>query len=242
MLDFIIIAAPRTGSNHFCTLLNGAPGVVAHYEILHPHGVWFAGDTGAAATLGEITVEERDADLSRFLWRVKNADGCRAVGCKIFPGHSPDLTRRLLADRLVKKVVLYRQNLLAMYASTQIAAASNKFHHAADDRQAHFDGEDFEAFAQSTRAWYHSCTSTLAESGQAFFFVPYEMLSSASLIAGAQSFVSGRPSNGAAQSDHAKMGAQDVLARFSNREDVQSYIEANGFAHWSYDAGWSAAG
>ena len=40
MRPFVILAAPRTGSNMLCTLLNSHPAITCHHEIFNPRGVF----------------------------------------------------------------------------------------------------------------------------------------------------------------------------------------------------------
>jgi LPS sulfotransferase NodH len=63
---FVILAAPRTGSNWLCSLLNSHPDVLCHHELFNPSGVFYAlGHRDGALDLG--TPEERDRRPLAFL-------------------------------------------------------------------------------------------------------------------------------------------------------------------------------
>ena len=82
MTRFVILAAPRTGSNLLCTMLNGHAEILCHHEIFNPHGIFYSWDRRVGSIdLG--TLEERRRDPIGFLDRVwENGDGHRAVGFK----------------------------------------------------------------------------------------------------------------------------------------------------------------
>ena len=120
---FVILAAPRSGSNMLCTMLDSHPAILCHHEIFNPKGIRLAlrlRDTDFS--LG--TVSEREQDPTRFLERVwTNRFGCRCVGFKLTHRQNEPVYRHLLADPTVAKVVLRRQNRLKTYVSHQISEA-----------------------------------------------------------------------------------------------------------------------
>src|SRR6202051_4647549 len=66
---FVILAAPRSGSNMLCTMLDSHPSILCHHEIFNPKGIRLAlrlRDTDFA--LG--TVAQREQDPRRFLEQV----------------------------------------------------------------------------------------------------------------------------------------------------------------------------
>ena len=62
---FVILGAPRTGTNLLCTLLDSHPDVLCHHEVFNPAGIfWALGDRQGALDLGSMA--ERDADPLGF--------------------------------------------------------------------------------------------------------------------------------------------------------------------------------
>lgn len=139
---FVVLATQRTGSNALCGLLHSVPGIRMHNELFNDKGVF--SHCGVAEDMHSIYA--RDAAPRRFLLRAlgmaagKSGDPAgtgvgRAVGFKLFPEHirrsgaSQELFAEVLADRRVKKVVLQRENRLAVCVSKLRAATTGSFAH-----------------------------------------------------------------------------------------------------------------
>jgi LPS sulfotransferase NodH len=118
---FVILAAPRTGSNLLCTMLDSHPRVLCHHEIFNPRFVRYAltlreGDFD----LGPL--EERDRDPLAYLERVWRSPGSHdLVGFKMTRGQEGDVMDAVLDDPGVKKITLRRENRIRTYVSEQIA-------------------------------------------------------------------------------------------------------------------------
>lgn len=119
-LRFVVLAAPRTGSNLLCTLLDSHPDVLCHHEIFNPDGVFYATSLRGRFQLGSCT--ERDADPLEFLDRVWKAElGRAAVGFKMTRGQAAVVMDAVVGDAGVKKIVLRRRNAVKTYVSERIA-------------------------------------------------------------------------------------------------------------------------
>lgn len=118
---FAIFAAPRTGSNLLCGLLNGHPDILCHHGLFNPGGVHLARDRAdLIPTLGDMAA--RDADPAGFLSRVWGVDGrVRAVGFKMNRGECAVAEGLLLDDPSVVKILLRRQNRVRTFVSEEIA-------------------------------------------------------------------------------------------------------------------------
>jgi LPS sulfotransferase NodH len=127
MEKFLILAAPRTGSNLLCTLLNSHPEIVCHHELFNPQGIFTALNRRSEATqLG--SPQERDADPLGFLdrvWRTGLGYGC--TGFKWTRGQNEDVLRSVLRDAGVKKIVLRRRNRMKTYVSERIAQQTQQW-------------------------------------------------------------------------------------------------------------------
>ena len=56
---FVILAAPRSGSNQLCTLLNSHPEILCHHEVYNPSAIFYALEyRGGSLDLG--TIDDRD--------------------------------------------------------------------------------------------------------------------------------------------------------------------------------------
>lgn len=124
---FVVLAAPRTGSNWLCTLLDSHPEVLCHHEIFNPAGLHYSlrlRDGGF--DLG--TVAERDRSPEVVLKRVwQRSLGRRAVGFKLNRDQDERVFRRVLADPGVRTILLRRRNRIRTYVSERIAERTGQW-------------------------------------------------------------------------------------------------------------------
>lgn len=124
---FVILAAPRTGSNLLCTLLNSHPTILCHHELFNPRGIFVALDQrDSARDWGGLN--ERDRDPLRFLARVWQVSlGASHVGFKMTRGQSDQVLRHVLRDSSVSKIILRRSNRLKTFVSQLIAEQTDQW-------------------------------------------------------------------------------------------------------------------
>lgn len=121
MTRFVVLAAPRTGSNWLCTLLDSHPAILCHHEIFNPEGV-HAALSIRDRDLGFGTVAERDRDPLTVLDRVWQLSlGHTAVGFKLNRGQDAAVLREVLADAAVRKLIIRRANRVRTYVSERLA-------------------------------------------------------------------------------------------------------------------------
>jgi hypothetical protein len=126
-MRFVVYAAPRTGSNFLCSLLNSHPRILCHHGLFNPGGIHYALDhRDGEPDFG--TVEERDRDPQRFLEKVWSYDGGkRAIGFKFNSGEHPVAADTVARDVGVRKVLLRRRNRIKTYVSEQIAESTGEW-------------------------------------------------------------------------------------------------------------------
>lgn len=179
---FVVLAAPRTGSNWLCSLLDSHPEVLCHHEIFNPEGIHYAlSCRGGELDLG--TVEARDRDPEGVLRRVWTETlGYPAVGFKLNRGQSPEALRAVLEDEGVKKVVVERGNRVKTYVSERIAEATGEWESYPESpsrrREVRIvvDPADLSAHASGNRRYYDRIERGLWETGQTALRVVYERL------------------------------------------------------------------
>lgn len=124
MIRFVILAAPRTGSNLLCTLLQSHPDVLCHHEIFNPDGIFTALPLRATDS-GFGGMAERDADPLGFLERVWiNGQGHKSVGFKMTHRQQVEVFNKVCADPDIHKIVLKRRGALKTYVSYLLAERS----------------------------------------------------------------------------------------------------------------------
>ncbi len=127
MTRFVILAAPRTGSNLLCTLLNSHPEILCHHEVFNPQGIFVAlTHRDGGIQLGSRA--ERDRDPLAFLERVwRTGHNFRCVGFKWTRGQNRMALESVLQASQVKKIVLRRRNRIKTFISEQIAKRTQQW-------------------------------------------------------------------------------------------------------------------
>jgi LPS sulfotransferase NodH len=124
MIRFVIFAAPRTGSNMLCTMLNSHPDILCHHELFNPNGIFVAlhlRDTDFS--LGSI--EQRQQSHTAFLENVwANAGAVNCAGLKLTHKQHEPAFELLLRDPSVHKIVLRRRNRVKTYVSHLVSEQS----------------------------------------------------------------------------------------------------------------------
>jgi LPS sulfotransferase NodH len=179
---FLIVAAPRTGSNWVCSMLNSHPEILCHHEIFNPEGIHYALDhRGGDIDLG--TLDEREGaplDFIARLWR--QTFGKRAVGFKINRGQNEAALRHVLADAGVLKLVVVRRNRVKTFVSEMIAERTGRWesYNRADVESGRdrleVDVEELRRHVALNREYYARVYDALKTSGQDCLRVTYENL------------------------------------------------------------------
>ncbi len=124
MKRFVILAAPRTGSNLLCTLLQSHPDVLCHHEIFNPSDIFVSlplRDTDF--TLGSMA--DRNANPLHFLQGVwENGLGHQSVGFKMTHQQQVQVFNAVCSDPDIHKIVLKRKARLKTYVSRLLADRS----------------------------------------------------------------------------------------------------------------------
>ncbi|PRP91171.1 Riboflavin biosynthesis protein RibD [Enhygromyxa salina] len=181
---FVVISAPRTGSDELCSLLDSHPEILCHHELCNVDGVRYAlsqRDTGFC--LG--TTEARDADPVGFVHRAwREHQGARAVGFALARRHPEFVFRDVIADPGVRKIVLRRRNRLETFVSELLARKERRWTHDGASPceltkikiEVELELDDLRAYAEQQDAFYDRVTRALEARGQAFIEVDYEDL------------------------------------------------------------------
>jgi len=181
---FVILAQARTGSNLLCGLLNSHPEVLCHHGLFNSEGIHYALDhRDGSFDFGSMT--DRDRDPAGFLDRVWSTDlSCRAVGFKINRAEHAAASALVMSDAGVRKVLLRRRNRIKTYVSALIAERSRTWEsygstafHPPTERVS-VDATALKEYAAMVAEYYSSVEQALSASGQDYFCIDYECLSS----------------------------------------------------------------
>jgi hypothetical protein len=240
-MRFVIIASPRTGSTHLTSLLNEQDGIACHGEIFHPKKIfvrWPKKQKSPEAMAKLMSL--RDSNPREFLdYICANSGECRHIGFKIFSGHNDVFLDSIVADDAIKKVVLFRANLLASYSSSLIARGTSRGHErieGSNPTRVTFEAARFMAYGERHCAFYRSVFERLNAAKQFFSTVQYEQINDPWLLANLVSFIGGDPEKLIARSRRQKLNTSDILSRFSNPVEVRDFLGAHGLAGWQHES------
>lgn len=179
---FVILAAPRTGSNMLCSMLNSHPQVLCHHELFNPEGIHYALDHRA----GEIDLgspAERDRDPEGFLaglWQ--QSRGASALGFKLNRDQNDTAFRAVLADPDIRKIALVRRNRVQTFVSELIAQETGRWEsYAFSDLRpyilkVHVDAQQLREHVARNKIYHAALHESLAATGQQCLDVAYEDL------------------------------------------------------------------
>jgi LPS sulfotransferase NodH len=177
---FVILAAPRTGSNLLCTLLNSHPEVLCHHELFNPNGIFYAlGYRDGSLDLGSMEARERDP--FGFLQRVwEQPQGASCIGFKMTRGQNASVMQSLIEDPGVLKILLHRRNRLKTFVSEELARQTDRWEVYAGDELAidtprlHVDVESFMAHCELNERFYQEIQHALRSGRQPWIETAYE--------------------------------------------------------------------
>jgi hypothetical protein len=178
---FVIFAAPRTGSNLLCSLLDSHPDILCHHGLFNPEGIHCAARwCDVPGRLGRVDL--RDHDPLTFLKRVWEADdGRRAVGFKINRGENATAVQAVLRDPTILKILLKRRNRVRTFVSEMTAQATGAWEsYGPRDEKAppvlRVDPTALRRHADMNAAYYGALERDLSSSGQEWLQTDYEAL------------------------------------------------------------------
>jgi LPS sulfotransferase NodH len=186
MTHFVVLAAPRTGSNLLCTLLNSHPEILCHHEVFNPQGIFTAlTHRHQDDLLGSLA--ERDRDPLGFLERVwQTGKEFASVGFKWTLGQNEVVLESVLRNATVKKLVLRRRNRIKVYVSELIAQRTQQWEvYSKDDLilprpRVSIELDELLAHMDRVERFYQHLESTLDQSNQSSLQLDYESLLNAS--------------------------------------------------------------
>jgi hypothetical protein len=230
---FVIIACPRTGTNHFIALLNSAPGMCCHSEVFHKHSVFFKCEAKPEL------MRERDADPIGFLNRLYETTDAEAVGFKIFIDHNDKVLEHCIDDPEIACIVLYRHNFLAAHSSNLIAT-QNKQYVVTDDAartptQVEFKRDVFEFHYRRYQKFYAKAVNRLNKRRKPFLFFQYSETLCQPLVQQAFSFL-GCPIPEHVGTKMKKINSSHILSRFSNPQVAKDMLVEKGMEEWTYES------
>jgi LPS sulfotransferase NodH len=250
-MRFVIIASARTGSSHLVNVLGGHPEIFCHGNVFASHMMAVFWPKTAAPPAKKIETfkselrDLREKDPDAFLDRVfsMNYDYSH-VGFKIFRGQNDYILEKLLADDSVRKVLLFRRNVLANYSSAMIAKDNQvwdmpKGKETRQQPQIEFNEQEFVVFHNNFMRYYRNVISALNEKRQQFHLINYDEINDPLMLAATVNFIGADGTRTVDETDikkvHVKQNTSNILERFSNSGAVEDFLARVNRNHWKYE-------
>jgi LPS sulfotransferase NodH len=134
-ISFVVLSAPRTGSNLTIELLNSHPDCFSGHEIFSKphmasgHVAWYLGDIPKDRELAELRRTDPIAFIDR-LDRLTRERGYKAVGFKLMyseADENPTMKEYLLNNRSLRVIHIKRRNHLRRLVSTRRAQVTGRW-------------------------------------------------------------------------------------------------------------------
>lgn len=225
---FVIFAAPRTGSNLLCSLLNAHPDVLCHHGLFNPGGIhWARGWREGEVPSGDLA--ERDRDPDAFLATVwASYDGARAVGFKMNRDENEDALNVLLHDPGVKKILLRRRNRVRTYVSEEIARLTGVWESFDTPTEGtmpavRVEPDDLARHGALNAGYYARIEDALRATGQSSLDTYYEALTDPGEVAGILSFLGIEAQVPLPAASH-KRGTADLGAMVENFDELAAAL------------------
>ena len=228
----------RTGSSYLVNLLGSHPEIHCCGEIFNPDGVnlrWPKESGGRRAAREQESELEalRQTDPAAFLERVLATDfGRPVVGFKIFKNHHPKMLAHILADRNIAKIVHFRANVLARYASNLAARKSGNFGRVGEKPQVEFNEEEFVAYHNEHAVFFDEVLRKLSAEGQHYHVSRYDEINNPACVSGLLKFLGVTPELAAVPDQPPNRGSSETLSRFTNPKEVKAFLRAHDLLHW----------
>ncbi|MEO8374238.1 MAG: hypothetical protein ABI471_03370 [Sphingomonas bacterium] len=222
---FVIFAAPRTGSNLLCSLLNAHPDILCHHGLFNPGGVHWARDRR-----GKGDVAGRDSNPVAFLDTVWASGGdARAIGFKMNRDENDDAADALLCDPGVLKILLKRRNRVRTFVSEEIARLTGVWESYDEPAETEIpalrvEADDLIRHSDLNAAYYAAFESGLRATGQAWLETDYEALADRSEMARILAFL-GIDAHAALPAASYKRGPADLYAVVANFDELADALE-----------------
>lgn len=229
---FVIFSVARSGTSFLTTSLRSHPEILCHGEALLPRHFHKHVHGSARSALSK---EEVENDPLNFLYKLfELSDGCRAVGCKVFRGHSTDIHFDILKDPGIRKIVLHRENHLASYASLLMARKTGKWNSkrpSVSQDKVTFVADEFSKYSSRIRGFFNKIER---ESVGPTLFISYKDTIMKNDVQKVLDFLEVSREFETA-SRLVKMHGSEIIDRFENREEVLSCLREIGHEEWVYE-------
>ena len=184
------VAAPRTGTNHFCNILKNYTEINSHFEIFHKLGAMGLSDDDVASVSKDFQKNFAGREDPALVASIKLQPGRfveslqrrtqdlnkSVLSFKVFPGQLPDelfLNEILLREDVVPIFILRR--LIDSYISTEKAKKLKSWHTTdTTDQKISLRADEFLAWRREVCEWYQGVEGVLRREEKLYSSIIYE--------------------------------------------------------------------
>lgn len=231
---FVVLAMQRTGSNMVVSTLNTHPSIYCHGELLR---LSTPRNAAGLRVMDQVDPRYRNdgyrhAHAHDFLEEVFGLDyEVDFTGFKLLLPQNPAALDALIADGRYTKVLLCRDNVLARYSSNKLARAKRESSDAGSPAKIDFEAEEFRKFRSAHERAYGHARSQLKATGQEYLEITYlDACTPEGLRAIVESV--GADPNIDLGVKTPKRNSSDIVSRFSNPEEVDTFLRDHQLDHW----------
>lgn len=238
---FVILGMPRCGSGYLYTMLNSHSQMVVHGELFMPRTIGATSGKLKRARLSGLDwldYDFREKYPLQFLENVMDFDPeVDFAGFKIFFPQNQEVLEYVIRSSDYKKLVLKRDNYLAMYSSSRTAKVTRqgKVKKGEEPKRVKitFEIKDFERFQRRMNRYFKLGYSLLEKYNSHFMEVRYKELKDRDHINNVLDYLGAYHAE--LESDVVKRNPSHILDRFNNPEDVVEYMKKIGRQDWLYE-------
>ncbi len=241
-IDFVLIASQRTGSNMLVSVLDSHPSIRCHGELFRRKNVKGVGALKVLSEIDDVYASEeyREQHYREYLDAVRSTEEDQNVlfGFKLMLNQAENARAEIVNDQAVKKVLLYRENALAVYASNLIARATGQgvaiVGREIKQAKVGFDEERFEKFLRNYVSRYEEVRNQLRKRPRSEWMeLSYVNACKPEGIEKVLGFLGGNSKGIALSSKTAKRNSSVIVDRFSNPEIVKDHLKKIGRSEWA---------
>jgi LPS sulfotransferase NodH len=237
--NFVIVAQPRSGSYHLCSLLDSAADVICHGEVFKKEHIEISNWHAERLGIETNDVEPRESDPYGFLLKLRNLNPEKLFGFKAFPTHLTlrgGLYNKVLFSPNWRKIFLMR-NPLESYGSLLRAKATQVWALHSDGglvdqtkltAPVTFEKQSFEKHFE-TYIWYHWLKNEVTSPNpDASFDIWYNDLGNMRQISELLSFIGSNAAADSLKSQRIKQFDRPLDQGFANWGEFETYLRDAG--------------
>jgi len=241
MQNFVILSTPRTGSNMLVSAFSSHPEIHCFGELFRRQS---KNSSYGLEVLQDISPEfseenYRHAHAPEYIRAVfSTAKGAGFVGFKLMLRQNIGVRNALILDKQFRKILLYRENILACFSSEKIAKVTGQGvagrNVEVKTAKVAFDPERFQRYWERRKRLYSETRRLLQESGQDFYEIDYLTATAEASMAALVEFI-GADSSVPCLPDTKKRNPANILDRFSDPDKVSAYLGSIDRDDWAYE-------